>query len=88
MNELVNKRKIKLKLNLPSNAAPFRILNTIEKEKFVIDAWISSIPNQPFLMVNWDELIEDSTNQLNIIGEFINLQLDVEKSKNVISSHF
>ena len=88
LNAIIEKRKSKLQLKLPVNAAPLRIINTVEKEKFVIDTWLASQPNQPLLMLNWDELFEDTENQLNILGEFINTPLDVKNSKSFISSLF
>jgi tetratricopeptide (TPR) repeat protein len=87
LSDILEKRKLKLNLKVPTNAAPIRILNTIEKEQFVIDTWLASQPNQPFLMINWDELIEDLENQLNLIGEFTNNQLDVDNAKNFITSN-
>jgi tetratricopeptide (TPR) repeat protein len=87
LSDILEKRKLKLNLKVPTNAAPIRILNTIEKEQFVIDTWLASQPNQPFLMINWDELIEDLENQLNLIGEFTNNQLDVDNAKIFITSN-
>jgi predicted AlkP superfamily phosphohydrolase/phosphomutase/tetratricopeptide (TPR) repeat protein len=87
LSEILEKRKSKLNLKVPLNAAPVRILNTIEKEKFVIDTWLAAQPNQPFLMINWDELFDDIENQLNLISEFTNHELHIEDAKIFISSN-
>jgi len=84
IEQILPSRTARLKKKIPDNSIPLTVLNTIEKEKFIIDLWIESQPNQQVLILNWDELMESSDVQTNILSEYLNFNLNSNAVKKQI----
>jgi tetratricopeptide (TPR) repeat protein len=86
LDEILPARTAKLKRKIPEGTVPAGVLNTIEKEKFVIDLWIQSQPNQQVLILNWKEFLESNEELLNLIAQYLNVTLnnaEVKKQLNL-----
>jgi hypothetical protein len=81
LDEILPGRTEKLKKSMPDKSIDVKILKTIEKEKFIIDLWIESQPNQQVLILNWNELLDYNVEQISILSEFLNCDFDVVKMK-------
>ncbi len=53
------------------NAVSSSIVELIRKEETKIETWISSIPSLKVIHLNWEELAENQTEQINILSEFL-----------------
>lgn len=84
IHEILPTRTQKLKKSVPEKSISAKVLQTIEKEKYIIDLWIESQPNQQVLMMNWNELLTSSEEQISILSEFLNYSLDIDKMKNYL----
>jgi hypothetical protein len=82
LDEILPSRTAKLRNKIPEGTVPLGVLNTFEKEKFIIDLWIQSQPNQQVLILNWKEFLESSAELLNLIAQYLNVTLnDAEVKK-------
>ena len=76
IDEILPARTAKFKKKIPEGSVPVDILNTIEKEKYIIDLWIQSQPNQQVMNLNWKEFLESKDELLNLIAQYLNVSLD------------
>ena len=53
------------------NAVSSSIVELIRKEETKIETWISSIPSLKVIVLNWEELAENQTEQTDILKEFL-----------------
>ncbi|MBM3186070.1 MAG: alkaline phosphatase family protein [Bacteroidetes bacterium] len=81
IEEIIPVRTAKLKKKVPEGTVPVGVLNTIEKEKFIIDLWIQSQPNQQVLILNWKEFLESNDELLNLLAQYLNVTLNVVEVK-------
>jgi len=81
LHEILPGRTAKLKKSVPEKSIPVKVFQTIEKEKYIIDLWIESQPNQQVLILNWNELLDSLDEQISILGEFLNCDFDVNNMK-------
>jgi predicted AlkP superfamily phosphohydrolase/phosphomutase/tetratricopeptide (TPR) repeat protein len=81
IEEIIPERTANLKRKLPKNTVPLSLLNTIEKEKFIIDLWIQSQPGQQVLVINWTEFLESKEDQVSILSDFLNFNLNLDQIK-------
>lgn len=84
ISQILPSRTARLKNKIPDNSVPLSVLNTIEKEKFIIDLWIQSQPNQQVLILNWRELLESNDVQINVLSEYLNFELNGQNIKKQI----
>jgi len=81
LDEILPGRTAKLKKSIPEKSIAVKMLKIIEKEKYIIDLWIESQPNQQVLILNWNELLDSDVEQISILSEFLNCDFDVNKIK-------
>jgi hypothetical protein len=58
-------------LSKVENAVSSQIVELIKKEETKIETWISSIPSLKAILLNWEELAENQTEQIDILTEFL-----------------
>ncbi len=85
-DEILPVRTAKLKKSIPEKSISVNMLNIIEKEKYIIDLWIESQPNQQVLILNWNELIDSDMEQISILSEFLNCNFDLNKIKKYLTN--
>ena len=61
-------RKINSKVE---NSVSSSIVELIKKEENKIETWISTIPSLKVIVLNWGELVENQTEQIDILKEFL-----------------
>jgi hypothetical protein len=76
LNEILENRFEKGK---KKKAVSLNVINSISKEKFVIDSWLQSLATQHLLMISWAELIERTTEQVDVMSEFLNRKLNTSQ---------
>jgi predicted AlkP superfamily phosphohydrolase/phosphomutase/tetratricopeptide (TPR) repeat protein len=76
IDEILPFRTAKFKKKILEGSVPVDILNTIEKEKYIIDLWIQSQPNQQVMNLNWKEFLESKDEIFNLIAQYLNVSLD------------
>jgi len=86
IDEILPARTAKLKRKIPEGTVPLGVLNTFEKEKFIIDLWIQSQPNQQVLILNWKEFLESNEELLNLIAQYLNVILNYNEVKKQLKS--
>jgi tetratricopeptide (TPR) repeat protein len=86
LDEILPSRTAKLKKKIPEGTVPLGVLNTFEKEKFIIDLWIQSQPNQQILILNWKEFLESNEELLNLIAQYLNVILNYNEVKKQLKS--
>ncbi len=84
IHEILPTRTQKIKKSVPEKSISAKVLQTIEKEKYIIDLWIESQPNQQVIIMNWNELLTSADEQISILSEFLNYSLEKEKMKNYL----
>ena len=85
LNEILENRSKKGK---KKKAVLLNVINSISKEKFVIDSWLQSLATQHLLMISWDELLENTSEQTDVLSEFLNRKLNlnlIEKNLEKVS---
>jgi hypothetical protein len=86
LDEILPGRTAKLKKSMPEKSIAVKVLKTIEKEKYIIDLWIESQPNQQVLILNWNELLDSDVEQISILSEFLNCDFDLGKMKKYLQN--
>jgi hypothetical protein len=81
VEEILPSRTADLKKKLSKETIAIGVLNTIEKEKFIIDLWIQSQPSQQVLIVNWREFLESTDELISLISQYLNVSLDEKAIK-------
>lgn len=81
VEEILPSRTADLKKKLAKETIAIGVLNTIEKEKFIIDLWIQSQPSQQVLIVNWREFLESTDELISLISQYLNVSLDEKAIK-------
>ena len=80
ISKTVEGKAFKLRKKLPENSVSYQMLDNIEKDKRNIDNWISDQPNQALFICNWEEILLNKKEQVDLLNEFVGNKIDVNKT--------
>ena len=64
------------------------IVKSIEKETLNIQQWTQTQPSSEVLFLDFEDLIEGSLDQFQLLGEFLGEQLEIEKIEKKVKNLF
>ncbi len=85
LNETVQKRTERIQKKTKKEAVSLGMLNTIEKEKFIIDMWIESQPGQQILWMHWDEILKAPKIQISMLEEFLGIEMNLALFNEIVN---